>query len=477
MLRTTAGALIRPSKRLAPSFPSILNLAQQRGFSSSQAWDKQRLVILGSGWGGYEVLRKVDKTRYDVTVISPSSHFAFTPLLAGCAVGTIEYDCAIEPVRAFDNIRYYQAWTDKIDLKRNRLTCMPAVGLAATSEEPRTLPGNDKSFEITYDKLVIAVGAYSQTFGTKGVKEYATFLKETKDARKIRARILECFELAAQPTLTDVERRNLLNFVIVGGGPTGVEFAGELHDFITSDLQRAFPTLAPLARITIYDVAPGILGSFDKSLQEFAEKKFDREGIKIKGEHHVKEVKADHLIVEEEGKVPFGLLVWSTGLAPNPLIESLTELEHDPKSHSLIVNSHFNPILSSTSSPLSNLFVIGDASSLSAQKLPATAQVASQEASYLAKYLNELAKGKVTEGEGEGFVFDNRGAMAYLGGWSAVMDRSQADKGPKGELHGKAAWLLWRSAYWSQAMSLRNKMLLAFYWAMTWLTGRRITRV
>ena len=108
--------------------------------------------------------------------------------------------------------------------------------------------------------------------------------------------------MAAQPTLTDVERRNLLHFVITGGGPTGVEFAGELSDFIATDLNRAFPTLAPLARITLYDVAPGILGSFDKSLQEYAMKKFDREGIKVKGNHHVKEVKQDHLIVEEDGK-------------------------------------------------------------------------------------------------------------------------------------------------------------------------------
>ncbi|GAA5934539.1 uncharacterized protein JCM15063_004609 [Sporobolomyces koalae] len=469
MLRATVGALVRtPTRRTAAA-----SLAQ-RGFASSASWEKQRLVILGSGWGGYETLRKVDKSRYDVTVVSPTSHFAFTPLLAGCAVGTIEYECAIEPVRAYNTVKYYQAWADQIDLRRNRITCMSAVGAASTTEEMRSLPGSSKTFEVGYDKLVIAVGCYSQTFNTPGVKQYANFLKETKDARKIRSRILECFELAAQPTLTDVERRNLLNFVIVGGGPTGVEFAGELSDFITSDLERAFPTLAPLARITIYDVAPGILGSFDKSLQEYAEKKFDREGIKVKGNHHVKEVKEDHLVIEEEGRVDFGLLVWSTGLAPNPLIDSIQDLQHDEKTHSLKVTDTFNPI-NVDGTVQDNVFVIGDASSLEA-KLPATAQVASQEASFLAKHLNKLARGKKIDPDA-GFVFNNAGVMSYLGGWDSVVDRSQADKGPKGELTGKAAWLLWRSAYWSQAMSIRNKMLLAFYWFMTWLSGRRITKV
>ncbi|GAA6015423.1 hypothetical protein JCM11491_000426 [Sporobolomyces phaffii] len=448
-----------------------------RGFAStgSTCVDKERLVILGSGWGGYEVLRKVDKSRYDVTVVSPTSHFAFTPLLAGAAVGTIEYDCAIEPVRKYTDIRYYQAWADAIDLVQRRVTCMPAVGVAATSDEPRKLPGTGQSFELGFDKLVIAVGAYSQTFGTEGVKEYATFLKETKDARKIRARILECFELAAQPTLTDVDRRNVLHFVIVGGGPTGVEFAGELSDFLTSDLARAFPTLAPLAKITIYDVAPGILGSFDASLQRYAEDKFARDGIDVQGNRHVVRVERDHLVVEEVGKVPYGLLVWSTGLAPNPLVEALGDLAHDTKTHALKVTDGLNAIRTSDGGVERDVFVVGDASALEA-KLPATAQVASQEALFVAKHLNSLAKGQTTEGDKK-FEFNNQGSLAYLGGWSAIMDRTSATKGPKGEVSGRAAWLLWRSAYWSQAMSVRNKVLLAFYWFVTWLGGRRITRV
>ncbi|GAA6063471.1 hypothetical protein JCM10212_006333 [Sporobolomyces blumeae] len=471
-------------KRASPTrpLPSSRVVASSRSFSSTSALGKQRLVILGSGWGGYELLRKVDKNRYDVTVVSPSSHFAFTPLLAGCAVGTLEYDCAIEPVRAYNNITYYQAWCDQIDLQRQRLTCMSAVGKprsagetdGSATEEGHNLPGNDKAFELGWDKLVIAVGAYSQTFNTPGVKEHAFFLKEAKDARKIRSRILECFELAAQPTLTDVERENLLHFAIVGGGPTGVEFAGELHDFITSDLQRAFPRLSQLARITIYDVAPKILGSFEQSLSRYAEDKFRREGITVKGSHHIDEVHQDHLVIKEEGKVPYGMLVWSTGLAPNPLIEAITDLEKDEKTHSLRVTDKLNPT-DSTGRTRDNIFVLGDASMLEA-KLPATAQVASQEALWLAKHLNKQAKGR-DEGLEEGFKFNNRGAMAYLGGWKAVVDRSQADHGPKGELSGRASWILWRSAYFAQAMSVRNKMLIAFYWTCSWLFGRRITKI
>lgn len=106
-----------------------------------------------------------------------------------------------------------------------------------------------KPFELTYDKLVVAVGAYSATFGTPGVADHAYFLKDVRDAAKIRNRIYECFELASQPTVTDQERAGLLHFAIVGGGPTGVEFAGELHDTLTTDLEQAYPELAPHCRM------------------------------------------------------------------------------------------------------------------------------------------------------------------------------------------------------------------------------------
>jgi NADH dehydrogenase FAD-containing subunit len=245
---------------------------QKRNFSWSLPRCKQRVVILGSGWGGYNVLRGIDKKRWDVTVISPNTYFNFTPLLASTAVGTLEFRTAIEPVRRYaPEVTFYQAWCDEIDFAHKTLKCMPATRPhdAESTGDTDIVPHHPQTpFTLHYDKLIIAVGAYSQTFGIPGVKEHAHFLKDVKDARKIRGRILECFEQASQPLLSDQERRNLLNFCVVGGGPTGIEFSAELHDLVHAEMKDHYPALAKLVQITVFDVAPSILGSFDRSLQK-----------------------------------------------------------------------------------------------------------------------------------------------------------------------------------------------------------------
>ncbi|KAI5476170.1 FAD/NAD(P)-binding domain-containing protein [Pseudohyphozyma bogoriensis] len=466
-------SLVLPLRKAVRPVPAA------RTFATSSVSEKQRLVILGSGWGGYELARKVNKSQYDVTMVSPNTYFAFTT-----AVGTLEYRCALEPVRRFgDKITSYQAWADAIDLKHKKITCMPATAGAPVAagttgaQSPdgaftvASFPGT-KPFELKYDKLVVAVGAYSQTFNTPGVKEYAHFLKDVKDARRIRTRIMDCFSQASQPTLTDVERKNLLHFVVVGGGPTGIEFAAELHDLIRSDLTRFFPSLAPMARITIYDVAPTILAAFDEGLVEYAEKKFAREGVEIRNNRHVTSVNETSLEIEEEGNVPFGMLVWSTGLSPNPLISTLTDLKQDPKSKSLMVDNYFKTSWADGGIN-HDVFAIGDNAMLESGKLPATAQVANQEAKHLAKVLNNAVLDRAPPKE---FEFKNAGIMTYVGSWEALFDRSGASEGPKMTEAGRVAWLLWRSAYWSQSLSLRNKAQLAFYWFLNWIFGRDVSR-
>ncbi|KAJ8508525.1 hypothetical protein ONZ45_g9217 [Pleurotus djamor] len=303
-------------------------LRSSRNFSSSISRGKERLVILGSGWGGYEVLRAVDKKRWNVTMISPNNYFNFTPLLASCAVGTLEFRCATEPAQSAVIPQKLQ------HIKLGAMISMPATPPVPfeTQSAPKAdatttqYPGTGTPFTLRYDKLVIAVGAYSQS-----VKEHAHFLKDVKDARAIRTRILECFEQANQPILSDVERRNLLNFCIVGGGPTGVEFAAELYDLLHSEMQRHYPALTRFAKISLYDVAPQILGSFDESLVKYTEKTFGRDGISIYTSHHVEKVEPGKMFVKEQGEVPFGLLVWSTGLSPNPLVKSIVDVKKDQK--------------------------------------------------------------------------------------------------------------------------------------------------
>lgn len=152
-------------------------------------------------------------------------------------------------------------------------------------------------------------------------------MKDVGDARKIRNRILACFEGAALPTTTDEQRKQLLNFAIVGGGPTGIEFSAELHDIITEDLARIYPELIPFHKITVYDVAKKVLPMFDEKLAKYAMDTFTREGIDIKTDHHVEELRlgapgekasseGDHEIytlkVKEQGEIGVGMVVWST---------------------------------------------------------------------------------------------------------------------------------------------------------------------
>src|SRR5690606_867976 len=143
-------------------------------------------------------------------------------------------------------VQVIRGWADSLDVNRKSLRVRTAV------EKNRALVGGD-DFEIGFEKLVVAVGAYNQTFGIEGVKEHCYFLKDVMDARSIRRRIIECFEEAALPTATDERKRELLNFAIVGGGPTGIEFAAELNDCINEDLNEAYPELQKYIKITIYD--------------------------------------------------------------------------------------------------------------------------------------------------------------------------------------------------------------------------------
>ncbi|PHH82758.1 hypothetical protein CDD82_4923 [Ophiocordyceps australis] len=454
--------------------------------------DKERVVILGSGWAGYALARTLSPAKTSRVLISPRSHFVFTPLLASTAVGTLEFRAALEPVRRLGLTHYHQGWAAGVDFAR-KVVRVEANTHGDANARTGAPAEHGAEFDVEYDRLVLAMGCYSQTFGIEGVKEHACFLRDVGDARAIRLRVLDVFEKAQLPTTSPADRRRLLHFAIVGGGPTGIEFAAELHDLVHHDLSRLYPDLVKDVAITIYDIAPKVLPMFDQNLATYATDMFRRQGIRVKTEHHLERIRRqdDTLwlrIREEPAETPAGLVVWSTGLMQNPLTEKLTsntfslgsasppqQIARHPRTHGILVDSHMRvlvaPVSSSSSSsspstpqPLPGVYAIGDCCSIQDQSLPATAQVASQQAVYLARQLN------AGHAAPKPFKFKNLGTMAYLGS-SRAIHQSKAD-----ELKGRAAWILWRTAYVTRSMSLRNKVMIPIYWFITWVFGRDISR-
>jgi len=448
--------------------------------------EKERVVILGSGWAGYALARTLSPSKYSRALISPRSHFVFTPLLASAAVGTLEFRATIEPVRRLGLAEFHQAWASDIDLERKTIRVQAAPGPVGDASVLRDAPGG-KEFDVEFDKLVLAVGCYSQTFGIEGVTEHASFLRDVGDARAIRLRVLAAFEKASLPTTSDKERAKLLHFAIVGGGPTGIEFAAELHDLVHEDLARLYPSLMQYVAVTIYDIAPKVLPMFDQNLANYATDMFRRQGIQVRTEHHLTRVRRDgdtlmlH-IKEEPEEVGAGIVVWSTGLMQNPLVGKLLSqkngqlgsLVKDPKTGGLVTDEHLRVQAhgpeGTTTRALPDVFAIGDCAVVEGHRYPATAQVASQQALYLGKQLNRKKPDADGAGAGAPFKFRDWGTMAYLGSHRAI-HQSKAD-----ELKGRAAWILWRAAYMTMSMSIRNKIMIPMYWVITWIFGRDISR-
>lgn len=509
---------------------------------------KERVVILGSGWGGYTISRRLSPKTFSPIIVSPRSYFVFTPLLTDTASGSLDFSNIVEPVRdPGAKVDFIQAAARSIDLKKKTILCEATVVKSGVTESPRThedereteegpettnkqpmqahrLWEKGETFEVPYDKLVIAVGAVSRTFGTPGVRQNAMFFKDIGDAKRVKRRVRECFELAVLPTTTPDMKEWLLHFAIVGAGPTGTELAASLRDFIYKDMIALYPGLQGLPKISLYDVAPKVLSTFDESLSRYAMETMKSEGIDIKTSHHVKGLRWGQpgasppynmdpkrcltLNTEEEGEVGVGMCVWTTGNAMTKLVsqslngvnefpeesvfkmdpssstasaEQSWEFKKVPKTGALLVDGHLRVQLQNDagdSAVLKDVFALGDNCMLETGAPPATAQATFQEAKWLASHLNKDDLSRTPP-----FSFRNMGTMAYIGSEKALMqiphDMHDVNKRksylPEG-ITGRMARLVWNAAYITMSISWRNKIRVAFRWTLNRLFGRDVSR-
>lgn len=286
---------------------------------------KARVVVLGSGWAAasfIKALKKEDKEKFDVVVVSPRNYFLYTPLLPAVATGTCEERSIVEPIRRILDGKgaYYEAeCQDIIPEERTVVACFPKdAGFPAAC------------FKVPYDYLVVAVGSVNNTFGIQGVKEHAMFFKSIDDANRLRGQVSECFERASLPQTTVEERERLLSFVVVGGGPTGVEVAAELYDMVHEDLRKLYPDLIQHVKIRVIELQSHLLSTYDRAISNYTKRIFDRNGILAVLNARVAAVERFSVRVVDaatnvETDVPFGACVWATGVAMNPLVKQLQQ--------------------------------------------------------------------------------------------------------------------------------------------------------
>jgi NADH:ubiquinone reductase (non-electrogenic) len=494
-----------------------------------------KVLIAGTGWAATSVLKRLTKTSgtreaFDITVVSPRNHMLFTPLLASSAVGTLGFNSIAESTKYdFPSVSYLPANVTAIDVANRKIRA--AGPLEPTKLAPSPTAGvlsvweGEKIVERDYDVLILAIGARNNTFGVPGVEENAFYLKELEHARAIRSRIIQLVEAASRPDTQAEERRRLLSFVICGGGPTGVEFSAELHDFLTHDILALYPELSPFIKITIID-GRGVLGAFDASLREYTARKFARDRIEIRTGSNVVKVEKHAVHLSDGTIIPSGLAVWNTGLGPRPLIASLDgNLFRKTKWGHLVTDESLRCLHASSASsiegqqnqqPLSfipGIFGLGDCASVLTRDYAATAQVAEQQGKYLGELLLDaysvvplqlpesgakesgdkppviatVPMGPASAGSSAAtgvlasytpklpFIYRHGGSLAFIGSYKAVSDFSKAEKqiplhGHK--LKGWISFVIWRSAYLTTLGSWRNRMRVPMDWLKTMLFGR-----
>ncbi|GAD97629.1 disulfide oxidoreductase, putative [Paecilomyces variotii No. 5] len=414
--------------------------------------EKESVVIIGSGWGGYRLGYGIDHRKYDITVISPENTSAVTPLLASAACGLFDPRLAHEPLRRKDfHAKYIKAIALDIDFHAQKIICQPAFeGL------------EDNRFEVDYDKVIISPGCRSNTFGIPGVAEHAIFVKNVANANAVRTRLNDILEMASLPGTSENRQRQLLHVVIVGGGPTGIEVAAELTDLFEGDLGVLFPHLKDKTSVSVHDVAPQILAPFDRKLSEYACTALKGSKVNVKLNSHILNVTADTIETKEDGVTGYGMLVWATGNRSVPLVDKLNIMKTTHGLCRILTDDHLN-VFSPDGVVIPNAFAMGDAADIDGGELPTTAEVAIQKADYLIKLLNSNGKASAP------FLYRQRSLVTYTGRWDGVVQGSH-------EYTGYGAWLSWRSGNFFWTRSWRRKILMCYAWLMDWLDGREIIR-
>ncbi len=411
----------------------------------ADATDKRpHIVIIGAGFAGLKAAKGLKGEKVKITILDRNNYHLFQPLLYQVATATIAPDTIVYPTRALlrgqKNVRFRQTEVIDIDVSKQRVI---------------TADG-----ELSYQYLVIAPGSETNFFSLSALAEHSVGLKNIDQAIVIRNRVLDLFELAARES-DPAKRRGMLTFVVVGGGPAGVELAGALSELIHTVLVKDYPELNFVeTRVVLLEAGQGLLPAMPEKLQRDAAAALRQKGVEVILRGAVADYDGEAVTLKNGEVLLCRTLLWAAGVRASKLIEKLgfgtAGQKRAPVASTLQVEGH------------PEIFIAGDAAHIEGKKgpLPMTAVVALQSGSHVARNIKHLLHGR----KPEPFRFRDLGSMAMIGRHAAV------GRLPGANIRGFIPWLLLLAVHLLKLTGIRNRLSLLGNWLWGYLCNDKPVR-
>ena len=405
-----------------------------------------RITIVGAGFGGLAATKALRNAPVQITLIDRSNHHVFQPLLYQVATSVLSPSQIGSPIRAI--------------LRKQKNTTVILGEVTGVDKDQKRVFVSDadrKEVPVAYDYLILATGVTHSYFGHDEFAKFAPGLKSLADAEVIRNKILQAFE-QAEAEDDPARHRDLLTFILVGAGPTGVELASAIAVLARGTLKSEFRRIDPAsARIVLIDMAPRVLPSFAEGLSQAANRRLQKLGVEVRLGHSVDHIDADSIVVAGE-RIGSKTVIWTAGVAPSLAGKWLgAEMDHTGRvriQKDLTVQGH------------AEIFVIGDTASLdqNGKALPGVAQVAMQQGRYAAKLIRSRISGNPAPAL---FSYFDKGSMAVVGKGFAVLQ--------SGTIHmsGLGAWMAWAAVHLQFLTTSSLRLSVFLQWVWTYLTGQR----
>jgi len=384
--------------------------------------------------------------RVEIALVSERNYFLFTPLLHEVATGGVNPEHIVEPIRKILGCCLSGLWLGKAEIIRLRERRVEVAGRV-----------------LDYDYLILATGAQTNFYGIPGASEHSFPLKSLEEAVRFKNHCIAQIERAAHTT-DRAQRKRMLCFVVAGGGPTGVELAAELKEFLTDTFSRYYPPdVIEDVSVTLIQKGSELLQQFDPRLRKKSIEVLRRKGITVMTDTEIAEVGPSHITLHPGGVLETETVAWVAGVKP-------AEIAFDePISRSADGRLMVNEYLQLEGHP--EIFVLGDAAASrredSASYLPALAQVAVSEARSVSANIKRLVEGA----RPEPFRYRHKGDLVSLGQWMAIGEIARF------AFWGHVAWLLWRTVYLSKLISWRKKVKVAVDWTINFFSPRDMSQL